>query len=77
MVPTEIVVASLPQSMQDNYIEESDLSRAGTPEEIADGVLYFASDMGKWTTGQILGVCGVPAIKKVQTLASQLRCFMV
>ena len=58
MVPTEIVSASLPQSLQDAYIEDSDLKRAGTPREIADGVLYFASDMAKWTTGQIMGICG-------------------
>lgn len=58
MVPTEIVAASLPEALQNSYIEESDLKRAGTPREIADAVLYFASDMSSWTNGQILSVCG-------------------
>ncbi len=58
MVPTEIVAASLPESLQAEYIESADMKRAGTPREVADGVLYFASDMGQWTTGQIMGVCG-------------------
>ncbi len=58
MVPTEIVAASLPENLQQEYIQSSDLKRAGTPREVADGVLYFACDMGKWTTGQIMGVCG-------------------
>lgn len=29
-----------------------------TPEEIANAVLYFASDESQFTTGQILEVCG-------------------
>lgn len=37
---------------------EIGMGRMGEPEEIADAVLFFASDMSKYTTGQILGVHG-------------------
>jgi len=34
------------------------LSRVGQPEDIANAVLYFASDMSSWVTGSILVVDG-------------------
>ncbi len=57
-IPTEVLLESMPKPWLDRCVEETPLGRAGTPEEIGDGVLYFASDMGKWTTGEVLSVCG-------------------
>ena len=34
------------------------LRRLGTPEDVAAGVLFFASDQAGWITGQVLGVDG-------------------
>jgi NAD(P)-dependent dehydrogenase (short-subunit alcohol dehydrogenase family) len=34
------------------------LGRMGQPQEIANAVLYFASDLSSWTTGSILVVDG-------------------
>ena len=34
------------------------LRRLGTPEDIANAVLYFASDHAGWITGQTLAVDG-------------------
>jgi len=34
------------------------LNRVGQPEDIANAVLYFASDMSSWVTGSILVVDG-------------------
>ena len=34
------------------------LARLGTPEDIANAVLFFASDMSKWVTGAFLAVDG-------------------
>ena len=34
------------------------LERVGVPEDIANAVLYFASDMSSWVTGAILVVDG-------------------
>ncbi len=57
-IPTEVLLENMPKPWLDRCVEETPLGRAGTPEEIGDGVLYFASDMGKWTTGEVLSVCG-------------------
>lgn len=58
MVPTEIVAASIPQTMQDHYVEKAQIQRLGTPRDIADGVLYFASNASDWVTGQTINICG-------------------
>ena len=34
------------------------LKRLGTPEDIANGVLFFASDEANWITGQVLSIDG-------------------
>jgi NAD(P)-dependent dehydrogenase (short-subunit alcohol dehydrogenase family) len=34
------------------------LGRIGEPSDIADAVLYFASDLSSWVTGQVLSVSG-------------------
>jgi 3-oxoacyl-[acyl-carrier protein] reductase len=38
------------------------IKRIGTPEDIAEAVLYFASKEAGYTTGQVLKVCGGAAI---------------
>jgi len=42
----------------DNYKEQIPLKRFGQAEDIANAVLYFASDMSSYVTGQTLSVCG-------------------
>ncbi len=34
------------------------LARVGTPQDVADAVLFFASDLSKWVTGAFLAVDG-------------------
>jgi 3-oxoacyl-[acyl-carrier protein] reductase len=36
------------------------MRRMGRPEDIADAVLFLASDRASWITGQILPVTGSP-----------------
>jgi NAD(P)-dependent dehydrogenase (short-subunit alcohol dehydrogenase family) len=36
------------------------LRRAGQPEDVARGILYFASEMSSWVTGETLGINGGP-----------------
>lgn len=48
----------IPQEHVDEALEMTPLGRMGKPEEIAETVLYLASDGGGYTTGQVLEVSG-------------------
>ncbi|MFN8373727.1 MAG: SDR family NAD(P)-dependent oxidoreductase [Anaerolineae bacterium] len=43
---------------QRKLVENIALKRLGTPEDIAHGVLYFASEYAGWVTGQVLSIDG-------------------
>lgn len=43
---------------QQALLERIALRRLGTPEDIANGVLFFASPYASWVTGQVLSVDG-------------------
>ena len=43
---------------QQALIERIALQRLGTPEDIANGVLFFASDYAGWISGQVLAIDG-------------------
>ena len=43
---------------QQRLVEGLALKRLGTPEDIANGVLFFVSDLAGWVTGQTLSVDG-------------------
>ncbi|MDX6589446.1 MAG: 3-oxoacyl-[acyl-carrier protein] reductase [Solirubrobacterales bacterium] len=48
----------IPKEHIDEALEMTPLGRMGRPEEIAETVLYLASDGGGYTTGQVLEVSG-------------------
>jgi 3-oxoacyl-[acyl-carrier protein] reductase len=43
---------------QRRLVEAIALRRLGRPEDIANGVLYFVSDLGAWVTGQTISIDG-------------------
>jgi len=43
---------------QKALVEHIALKRLGTPDDIANGVLFFASDYASWITGQVLSIDG-------------------
>jgi len=43
---------------QKELLERIALKRLGTPDDIANGVLFFASDAANWITGQVLSIDG-------------------
>lgn len=45
---------------QKAFVERIAMRRMGTPQDIADAVMFLASDYASWITGQILPVMGSP-----------------
>ena len=43
---------------QKQLLENIALKHLGTPEDIANGVVFFASEMANWVSGQVLSVDG-------------------
>ena len=58
MTATEAVEKNLTEEFRNLFLRHIPLSRIGLPEEIAEAVVYFASDTSAYTTGQILAVSG-------------------
>src|SRR6202040_3951302 len=48
----------------EEYLENTALGRAGTPEEIAAGVMYLCSPASSWLTGKVLGLKGGAHLKR-------------
>jgi NAD(P)-dependent dehydrogenase (short-subunit alcohol dehydrogenase family) len=47
-----------PDALRRSLAERQALGRMGTPEEIADGILFLACDESRFATGSILTVDG-------------------
>lgn len=58
MTATEAVSQHLSDDFRALFLRHIPLGRIGLPEEIANAVVYFASDESAYTTGQILSVSG-------------------
>ena len=52
------MTGAMTDAAREKMLEHIPLKRAGTPEDVADAVLFFASDMSVYITGQILPVDG-------------------
>lgn len=48
----------LGEDVINDYLKNIPLNRVGTPEDIANAVLYLASDLSTYVSGQTLSVCG-------------------
>jgi NAD(P)-dependent dehydrogenase (short-subunit alcohol dehydrogenase family) len=53
-----LVAGVLGEARQRALVEGLALKRLGSPEDIANGVLFFASDFAGWVTGQTLSIDG-------------------
>jgi 2-hydroxycyclohexanecarboxyl-CoA dehydrogenase len=57
--PTDTpLFATLPEGIRQSLIRAIPFRRLATPEEVADAVLFFASDRARFITGQVLSVSG-------------------
>jgi 3-oxoacyl-[acyl-carrier protein] reductase len=55
---TERNRARIPQAQQDALRADYPLQRLGVPEDVAQAVLYLASDAASWITGVVIDVAG-------------------
>ena len=58
MTATEAVEKHLSGDFRNLFMKHIPMGRMGQPEEIAEAVVYFASDASSYTTGQIFTVSG-------------------
>jgi len=56
-IETDMTAALSPETRAQN-IARIGMGRAGTPEDVADVVLFLASDLSRYVTGQVIGVDG-------------------
>ncbi|MGE3707508.1 MAG: SDR family oxidoreductase, partial [Vicinamibacterales bacterium] len=49
---------SLPQDWYQKRLASIGMGRAGTPQDVANAVLFLASPLSRYVTGQVLGVDG-------------------
>lgn len=52
------MVKDLSGDAYNKRIEQIKMKRAGTPEEVANTILFLASDLSSYVTGQVIGVDG-------------------
>jgi 2-hydroxycyclohexanecarboxyl-CoA dehydrogenase len=48
----------VPERHREAFIKATPMRRLGKPSEVADAVLFFASDRASFITGQVLSVSG-------------------
>ena len=48
----------LTEEVRKQWEDQIPMKRGGTPEDVANTVLFLASDLSSYVTGQVLGVCG-------------------
>lgn len=57
--PTDTpLLAAVPEKFREAFIRATPLRRLAKPEEIADAILFFASNRSDFVTGQVLSVSG-------------------
>jgi len=52
------MTAKLPPEVVEEWQKKIPLQRGGKPEEVGDVVVFLASDMSSYVTGQVISICG-------------------
>ena len=56
-IETEMT-ANLPEDIKNSWYEKIALKRGGKPDDVANAVVIFGSELSEYVTGQVLLVCG-------------------
>jgi 3-oxoacyl-[acyl-carrier protein] reductase len=68
--------AAVVPGVVDEYIENTALGRAGTPQDIADAVAFLCSPQSSWLTGEILDLNGGAHLKRYPNIQDHLTRLM-
>jgi NAD(P)-dependent dehydrogenase (short-subunit alcohol dehydrogenase family) len=60
----------------EEYIENTALGRAGTPEDVAAAVAFLCSQQSSWLTGEVLDLNGGAHLKRYPNIAEHLTRLM-
>ena len=63
--------AAIPGVVEE-YVENTALGRAGTPEDIAEAVVFLCSPQSSWMTGEILDLNGGAHLKRYPNINEHL-----
>ena len=58
LTATDAAINNMPEEFRKSFLSHVPLNRMGTPEDIANSVYFFASDLSSYITGDILEVAG-------------------
>jgi NAD(P)-dependent dehydrogenase (short-subunit alcohol dehydrogenase family) len=58
LTATDAAINNMPEEFRKSFLSHVPLNRMGTPEDIANAVYFFASDLSSYITGDILEVAG-------------------
>ncbi len=64
--------SSLIPGLVEDYVDNTAIGRAGTPEEIADAVVFLCSPKASWLTGEVLDLNGGAHLKKYPDVLGQV-----
>jgi 3-oxoacyl-[acyl-carrier protein] reductase len=56
--PGPVQTGYIPSDLEEKLLSEIPLGRIGQPEDIADAIVFFASEQAGWITGQLIYVAG-------------------
>ena len=56
----------------DDYLENTPLGRAGTPEDVAEAVMFLCSPKSSWLTGEVLDLNGGAHLKRYPDIYGHL-----
>ena len=58
LTATDAALDNMPEDFRKSFLSHVPLNRMGTPEDMANAVYFFASDLSSYITGDIMEVAG-------------------